>query len=112
MFMLSLWYRNFRWVLLPGKARSPRARRRDAAKPLRLEVLEARVVPSQLPHLLKDINPSPLNSNPAQFTPVGNATYFVANDGHGTELWKSDGTAAGTVLVKDINLGAAGSFPG
>jgi len=29
--------------------------------------------------------------------------YFVANDGaHVGELWKSDGTAAGTVLVKDI----------
>jgi len=24
---------------------------------------------------------------------------------HGLELWKSDGTAAGTVLVKDINNG-------
>src|SRR5204863_2838820 len=30
---------------------------------------------------------------------------------HGYELWKSDGTEAGTVLVKDINLGSEGSFP-
>jgi len=30
--------------------------------------------------------------------------FFAANDGiTGFELWKSDGTAAGTVLVKDIN---------
>ena len=30
--------------------------------------------------------------------------YFTANDGvKGVELWKSDGTAAGTVLAKDIN---------
>ena len=28
------------------------------------------------------------------------------------ELWKSDGTAAGTVLVKDINPGSGGSYPG
>src|SRR5262249_42567703 len=28
------------------------------------------------------------------------------------ELWKSDGTAEGTVLVRDINPGSAGSFPG
>ena len=30
---------------------------------------------------------------------------------HGMELWKSDGTAAGTVLVKDINPGTASSIP-
>src|SRR5262249_14969054 len=29
----------------------------------------------------------------------------------GYELWKSDGTTAGTVLVKDINPGINGSFP-
>jgi trimeric autotransporter adhesin len=30
--------------------------------------------------------------------------YFVANDGiHGNELWRSDGTAVGTTLVRDFN---------
>jgi ELWxxDGT repeat protein len=38
--------------------------------------------------------------------------FFAATDGaNGVELWKSDGTTAGTVLVKDINGGAAGSSP-
>src|SRR5262249_6239465 len=31
---------------------------------------------------------------------------------HGDELWQSDGTAAGTVMVKDINPGSAASTPG
>ena len=31
--------------------------------------------------------------------------------GHGPELWKSDGTEAGTVLVKDINPGPDGWRP-
>ncbi len=32
---------------------------------------------------------------------------FMANDGvHGTELWVTDGTAAGTGMVRDVNVGA------
>jgi ELWxxDGT repeat protein len=38
--------------------------------------------------------------------------YFQASDeAQGIELWKSDGTAAGTTLVQDINAGANGSSP-
>ena len=37
---------------------------------------------------------------------------FSATDGsRGRELWRSDGTAAGTFLVKDINSGAGESKP-
>src|SRR5437660_1690432 len=40
------------------------------------------------------------------------AIFFTADDlTHGIELWITDGTAAGTVLVKDINPGPGGSFP-
>jgi ELWxxDGT repeat protein len=36
--------------------------------------------------------------------------FFLANDGlHGGEWWKSDGTEAGTVMVKDINPGEGSS---
>jgi ELWxxDGT repeat protein len=38
--------------------------------------------------------------------------FFKANDGvHGIELWITDGTDAGTVLVKDINSGSGSSSP-
>lgn len=67
---------------------------------------------------VKDINPGSASSNPGSLTNVNGVLYFTALDDanpdpdkHGVELWKSDGTAAGTVLVKDINVGVSGSFP-
>ena len=44
------------------------------------------------------------DDGPSVLTEVGGTLFFTADDGtHGPELWKSDGTKAGTVLVKDIN---------
>jgi trimeric autotransporter adhesin len=62
--------------------------------------------------LLKNISFSS-SSFPSNFTLVNNILYFTANDHNGTgqELWKSDGTSAGTVLVKDIYPGLTGSMP-
>jgi ELWxxDGT repeat protein len=40
-------------------------------------------------------------------------TFFVTDDGvHGSELWITDGSIAGTRIVKDINPGSAASNPG
>src|SRR6266545_4315146 len=63
--------------------------------------------------MVKDINPGSASSSPGgAFTDVNGAVYFAANDGsHGTELWRSDGTAGGTILVKDIYPGSRSSSP-
>ncbi|WP_281257223.1 ELWxxDGT repeat protein [Candidatus Viridilinea mediisalina] len=43
---------------------------------------------------------------------MGENVFFTANNAvHGTELWKSNGTPAGTVMVKDINPLSASSGP-
>ena len=43
---------------------------------------------------------------------AGGSLYFSAEDAsHGWELWKSDGTTAGTFMVKDIRPGSRGSRP-
>ncbi len=58
---------------------------------------------------LKDIAAGPgssMASHNSGFVVNGTHAYFFANDGvNGRELWKTDGTAAGTVLVKDVNAG-------
>ena len=60
--------------------------------------------------LLKDINPGtsgpvPLSSSPAWFVKMNGEAFFTAaaDSVEGTELWKTDGTETGTVLVRDIN---------
>lgn len=75
--------------------------------------------------LIKDIYPGGANSSGGwdyntytattvpDFFSLGSNVYFVAQDGTtGYELWKTDGTAAGTVQVKDIKPGTNGSYIG
>lgn len=54
--------------------------------------------------MVKDINPvGSALANGASMAVVGDVLYVTADDGtHGEELWKSDGTATGTTIVKDI----------
>ncbi|QGJ71517.1 Hypothetical protein PBC10988_32240 [Planctomycetales bacterium 10988] len=70
---------------------------------LQLEQLEPRQMMDASPVLL-NINPIG-SSNPEDFTEVHDRIFFTAqHDTYGRELWATDGTSAGTQLVKDINL--------
>ena len=78
-----------------------------------MEALESRQMLSGMPMLI-DINTisSTPGSDPNNLVEVGGTLFFTANDGlSGVELWKSDGTAGGTVRVADINSGTASSSP-
>lgn len=65
--------------------------------------------------LVKDINPGAddsVSSYPPESLVMDGKMYFQATEPtHGHELWASDGTEAGTTLVKDIYPGSESSFP-
>lgn len=100
---------------------SARRRRRTAhaRRSLRMcvEPLEVRALLAA--SLVDDIfpGPAPNSSDPTELVNVGGTLYFSANDGggatkYGIELWRSDGTAAGTGLAADVDRGPASSQPG
>jgi ELWxxDGT repeat protein len=74
--------------------------------------------------LFKDINPGVGDANPSIYVPysisstgtISNPLYngkmfFSANNGtSGDELWMTDGTSAGTTMVKEIKPGAGGGL--
>ena len=68
-------------------------------------------------YMVKDINPGASEGVPTGFSEivVNGILYFQATDGgglgYGSELWRSDGTSAGTYIVKDIVAGPSGSSP-
>src|SRR4029453_16183343 len=81
---------------------TPRCRSVDVCEPRVL--LAASVV--------TDLDPTPADSYPAWIVDIGGAAFFNATTtGTGNEIWKSDGTPGGTVLVRDVRPGPAGSDP-
>jgi ELWxxDGT repeat protein len=66
--------------------------------------------------LVRDINPDTpaprVEETAAESEGVGSLFYYAASDGtHGTEIWRTDGTPAGTFLLKDICPGACSPVP-
>src|SRR5688572_11338996 len=76
-----------------------------------IELLEPRRLLSV--SLAFDANPTPLSTTAlGNLVEMGGKLFFTHDDGRtGAELYISDGTEAGTRLVKDIRPGAAGSSP-
>lgn len=66
--------------------------------------------------LVKNINPTQISqsdgfgrSYPQKLTRLGDTVLFVADNGtQGNELWKTDGTTAGTSMVVDLYAGSTG----
>jgi ELWxxDGT repeat protein len=60
--------------------------------------------------LVKDINPSTSSTpdpstDPRELVAFNGQLFFTANDGSGRALWKTNGTDAGTVVVKQFEAG-------
>src|SRR5687767_8248800 len=69
-----------------------------------LMLMVAFVVTGQAQTLLKDLEPvANVSSNPQNFVTVNGIMYFETTGGNTYvhRLWRSDGTAAGTTILKD-----------
>src|SRR5438445_8591784 len=53
-----------------------------------------------------------LSSSPSNMVTVGNITFFAANDGkNDVQLWRTDSTESGTVMVRDTERRIGPIFP-
>ena len=65
-----------------------------------------------VPKRVADINPGPSSSSVLSVEPLGRYGYFKAYDGvNGVELWRTDGSTAGTKMVADIYAGPMSADP-
>lgn len=64
------------------------------------------------PYMVKDLIPDGGDTSISEKTVIGDIMYMTVRlNAYGEELWKTDGTAEGTVIVKDIWPGPKSSNP-
>jgi ELWxxDGT repeat protein/autotransporter-associated beta strand protein len=89
----------------------------DGATDLNDYALLRRNDPAALPFplqatLVSDVNVATGDAAPHNAAVMNGHSYFAADDGlHGSELWSTDGTAAGTYMVNELNGGPLDSEP-
>jgi len=77
-----------------------------------IEHLEQRQMLAVFASQLSDVFPGATGSAISNLVEVNGSVFFsAASSGTDVELWKSDGTSAGTQLLADVRPGAAGSYP-
>ncbi|MHB1033589.1 MAG: Ig-like domain-containing protein [Pirellulales bacterium] len=107
-----MWFLPFSETSIRSNKNKPRRRGRLTDVSLHLEALERRQMLAISPVLLADLNPDAAASNPGDFVEVGSSLFFAADNGtNGRELWRTDGTPAGTTMVKDLYPGTTGTTP-
>src|SRR4051812_3683854 len=110
---LSGWRRRLHQLWQASSSARPAPAKRFRPTLLTVESLEERALLTVLPvlpatsvALVQDLAPGAATSNPANLTNVGGALYFTTTDSvSAAKLWKTDGTADGTVLLKDFTPG-------
>ena len=111
-------WRDWISTIATGSHSNKVSRRKRPLKKFGVEALESRTLLSATA-MVKDIDStsdesgiypsySYYNNSP---TNVNGVVFFMADDGiHGQELWKSDGTSNGTVMVADLTPGPDYSY--
>jgi len=100
---------SFEWAVRPPHSACARVRITWPSNSAATDVNDADITIGTPAYRVRNIAIT-ASSNPSNLTSVRGTLFFVATEAAtGTELWRSDGTDAGTILVKDITPGPAGS---
>src|SRR5688500_14416182 len=80
-----------------------------------LVVIRASTASDEPPRLVKDINDTfnfAASAEPGRVVEANGIGFLIVDDGvNGRELWRTDGTSSGTMMIEDIAPGRDSSMP-